>query len=72
VARRRPPSEVRQAASRGLAAGLQQHLPGTVGLVAKGIPLCCFAAFAHLVLGVEVSVTLPPLALALLGLSRWS
>jgi hypothetical protein len=35
----------------GLADGLREHLPGAVGLVTKGTPLCVFAAFAHFALG---------------------
>jgi hypothetical protein len=35
----------------GLATGLREHLPGAVGLIAHGIPLCGLMAFAHFVLG---------------------
>lgn len=47
-------TDVRGAVLEGLATGARRHLPGTVGLVVKGIPLCAGAAYAHLALGVSV------------------
>lgn len=44
----------------GLAHGLRRHVPGAVAILAKGIPLCAFSAFLHLVLGVD----LPAIAIA--------
>jgi hypothetical protein len=47
--------DVRRAAREGLANGLREHLPGAVGIVTKGAPLCGVGTFAHLVLGLSVS-----------------
>lgn len=47
--------DVRRAAREGLAHGLREHLPGAVGIVTKGIPLCAVGAFAHLALGMSMS-----------------
>lgn len=45
--------DVRRATCVGLAEGLREHLPGAVGIVVKGLPLCLIAAFAHGVLDVS-------------------
>lgn len=63
--------EVRRAAREGLAIGLHRHLPGAVGLVTKGIPLCGLAAFAHLVLGIEISGSAFSTVIAYLCFGRW-
>jgi hypothetical protein len=57
VANCRPAYEddVWRAAREGLAHGLREHLPGAVGIVTKGVPLCAVGTFAHLVLGASVS-----------------
>jgi hypothetical protein len=41
----------------GIAHGLRDHLPGAVGIVAKGTPLCGIATFAHLVIGASIPAT---------------
>jgi hypothetical protein len=64
------PSKVRDAAEIGLARGLERHLPGAVGLVAKGVPLCAIAAFLVLVLGVGIPETAISGLLAYLGLAK--
>lgn len=51
-------SEVRRAFRDGVSVGLRDHVPGAVGILAKGIPICLLAAFAHFVLGVSVPGTL--------------
>lgn len=62
--------EMRRAARSGLSVGLRRHLPGAVGLVAKGVPLCALGAFAHLVLGVGIPGSAVSVLLAYLGLGR--
>jgi hypothetical protein len=49
--RRLGDDRLKQAAREGLAEGLRLHLPGAVGIVTKGIPLCAAISFAHFVLG---------------------
>jgi hypothetical protein len=46
--------EVGLAIHEGLAEGLRRHLPGAVGLIVKGLPLCAFLAFSHFALGVDL------------------
>lgn len=68
MANRRPDQNGRGKVSKairdGLAVGFRRHLPGAVGLVTKGLPLCAFLAFAHFVLDVEWP---PSLLLGALG-----
>lgn len=65
--------DVGRAVRQGLVVGLREHLPGAVGIVAKGTPLCAVAAFAHLVLGATVPASAVSAALASVGLggSAW-
>lgn len=49
--------DVGRAAREGLAGGLREHLPGAVGIVTKGAPLCAIGAFTHFVLGISVPVS---------------
>lgn len=53
----RVPDEIRQTVIEGLAEGLRRHLPGAVGLVAQGIPICLLAAFGHFALGMSAPNT---------------
>jgi hypothetical protein len=46
----------------GVAQGLRRHLPGGVGILVKGAPLCLLCAFVHFVLG----IALPASAIAVL------
>jgi hypothetical protein len=68
--RRRRAGKVKLAARQGLASGLRDHLPGAVGLVVKGIPLCALAAFAHLVLEIGIPGTAISTVLAYFGLGK--
>jgi hypothetical protein len=52
-----------------LAQGLREHLPGAVGIVTKGVPICALSGFAHFVLGVSVSDTALATLLAAAGVS---
>lgn len=61
--------DVRRAAREGLARGLREHLPGAVGIVTKGIPLCAVGAFAHLILGMSMSGSAISAALTGAGVS---
>lgn len=44
-------TEIKEAAAEGTAEGLRLHLPGTIGLLAKGSSICLLMAFVHFVLG---------------------
>jgi hypothetical protein len=62
--------EVIRALRQGVAVGLRRHLPGGVGLLVKGVPLCGLGAFLHLVLGVDLSTSAAVAVLAHLGIGR--
>lgn len=61
--------DVRRAAREGLANGLRDHLPGAVGIVTKGAPLCGVGAFAHLALGLSMSGSAVSAALTTAGIA---
>jgi hypothetical protein len=57
VANHRPDNSddgrVGQAFLEALAEAIRLHLPGAVGLVLKGVPLCALMAFTHFVIGTD-------------------
>jgi hypothetical protein len=61
VCRQAKNGDLRLAACEGMASGLREHMPGAVGIVTKGLPLCAEGAFAHLVLGIEIPGVVPVL-----------
>jgi hypothetical protein len=67
---RKSQSELRRAWREGISAGLRLHLPGAVGLVTKGVPLCAIAAFVHVVLGISVTASTVATVLAYIGMGR--
>jgi hypothetical protein len=62
--------DLRQAACEGLAEGLREHLPGAVGIVAKGIPLCTLGTLTHLIVGVSVPGS--AISVVLAGVGSWA
>ena len=58
---------VKTAFQEGVAEGCRKHLPGAVGIVAKGAPLCAIAGYAHFVLGMNVPQTALGLLIAAVG-----
>jgi hypothetical protein len=73
VANHRPAGDddVRRAAREGIADGLREHLPGAVGILAKGTPLCALGAYTHLVLGISAPGSAISVGLAGAGGSAW-
>jgi hypothetical protein len=61
--------DVKQATREGLVRGLREHLPGAVGIVMKGIPMCAVGAFAHFVLGMSMSGSVISAALSGVGVA---
>jgi hypothetical protein len=50
-------SSIKLALREGVAEGCREHLPGAVGIVAKGVPACVIVGYVHFGLGVGVSQT---------------
>lgn len=51
------PIEIREASVEAIADGIRRYLPGAVGILVIGIPICLLVALAHLVLGFSVPAT---------------